>query len=76
MNYIQQTDEAFRNEIETLTTAAESGSWDRRAACYLKIQAMVSELDRHKQDKLGRVHTNRSASTMSANERNIQLIVK
>jgi hypothetical protein len=51
MNYIQQTDEQLRNEISTVTTAAETGSWDRKAACFLKIQTILSELARRAQDK-------------------------
>jgi hypothetical protein len=48
LDYTQQTDEQLRNEVQTFTTAAETGTWDRRAACYLKIHTMVSELDRRK----------------------------
>jgi hypothetical protein len=51
VNYhTQQTDELL-NEIDILTTAAQSGSWERNAACTLKIQTILSELARRGQDK-------------------------
>jgi len=51
MNYAQETSEQLQNRIETLTTTAQSGAWERKAACFLEIQTLLSELARRDQNK-------------------------
>jgi hypothetical protein len=48
--YHQQSPEQLEVEIQVLHTSMGSGSWDRRAACALQIQAILFELAKREQN--------------------------
>jgi hypothetical protein len=49
--YRQQPHEELQIEIDTLSTAMQTGSWERKAAYALQIQAILNELARRDQNQ-------------------------